>query len=338
MTHFWKILGFLMLLIGFWGVAGHGAEEKTLRVGLLENARLASLPSAEIEAILEATTTLAREQYGMDIAFHVVGRKPVATFFSTYETAMMNRFRLYEYIREISMESREDLFRSLILEYSGTPFPDLKAFAIRAEPDLDSMDLENKGTLLRKVAEIHLKKLMDLQAHSLPDGKALLEDNLYHQFMAWHALLQNQEDYEVILTNQILASVETFHPEIHGSLRGGVATGFVAPSPNPYGGAVLVSLFPIISDLEIFTRHRETAYGKREIREACSFMLMHELLHLLDFRKHHFDHQGCLMNPAPGFQYLEWAREIQHHGFCQKDHPDSPYLSSRFNAFKTESP
>ena len=314
---------FLILLMGLGFL---NAEPIQLRVGIVENPRFPSLEAREHQVILEETSRLAREQYDLEIFFVSLERESIQAFFENRKAAMKREFRPFRYIRRIAPDTQEELFRSLMLEYLGTPHSELFRFAIRAEERLASLDLSHKGVLLEKVAEIHLEKLLELSNYGYSDGEPLLEDNLYHQFMAWYFFLQMQEDYEVLLTNQLLASVETFHPEIHVSLRGGVATGFVSPSNNPTGGAVLVSLFPILSNLEFFNKQRKQAYDSGEIRDSVVFMLMHELLHLLDHRKHYFDHEGCLMNPAPGFQYHEWVQEIRESGFCLREHPKSDYL------------
>ncbi len=305
-----------------------------LRVGIIINERLPSIDEEQIKDILRHARKEANQVYSLNIEYTALTTHTMAGYFEPYREIVLNKHKIFQYALNIDGASIMDLQRALLIEYGQDSLESLLPFVRSALPELGDRNFTNKIDLMGALAELQVQKLSQLKAILLEDGQPLLGGDNLHQFMLWWFYLREQEDFDVIITNQLLASAETFHPEIHGAARGGVATGFAGPSYNRYGGAALVSLFPIISSLDFFESGRGGNYSSEEVVESASAILLHELLHLLRHEKHQWSHPHCIMNPTPGFRYREWAADIRKNGPCLEWHDPSPFLQRTFAQFR----
>ena len=130
----------------------------------------------------------------------------------------------------------------------------------------------------------------------------------YHQWALWSFLGYGALPYEIVLTNQLVASAEYSGTSIHSALRGGVSVGATFPSAGAEVGSY-VFLSTLVFDDVLAGVRREGRYGEQAPRLAGAY-LAHELGHQLLHLGHPFANPYCVMTPARVFQFRAWFDSI----------------------------
>lgn len=321
---------FLMLLCcaGLWPACSlldsfksSEPEVRLLQSIYVQNPRLKGIPLAEYRRMLGIMEDAFLREWDIHIQFLDRGRMPIDAYFNTYfeptagDTPYKESF--YDVEKNDPMElaaAFKDVWREMTLDdlirsihgYTGCgPLEQSKT----------------KEELAEGVARCHVSKYKELRAITLEDGQPLLTGAPYEQFLNWEWMSRNQKDYDIVVTNQLIASIETYSPAIHSSLRGGVSTGVTYKSRTQYDGMVVMSTFPLLSDLRYFYRERRFAGETPEARDIAGWYQTHELGHLLLQYDHPIGHPGCSMNFAIGFDYRTWYDDVMKNGpTCKREH------------------
>ena len=307
-------------------------EKLTVRTTWMTNPRLKNITPEQYEAILERSRALALDWLDLDLEFTENETISVHDFFARYldvltKDANFAKHRLSwdEQAKEGSVDA---LTKAFLSDFKKETDEEVRAM-VENQAEAKRIDLsQDKAGIFRQVAELHIDKLQKIAEIKLEDGEPLLRGDGFNEYMAWTCILRAQNDYDLILSNQLLGSVESLDPSVHSSMRGGVTSGFAEKGPTEFGGSVLIGMFPFISEHERFVKERGENYDPDTEVETIAFMVVHELGHLLQGWGHHYDHPGCVMRPAPGLRYKEWTEEIKANGPCKKEHP--PKLADYF--------
>ena len=114
--------------------------------------------------------------------------------------------------------------------------------------------------------------------------------------------------YDVVLTNQLVASAEKYGMDVHSSIRGGLTAGTTTYSKKAqFNSYAYIMVYPMLNDTDLLTtlRHDKT-YTEEQIVNYSAALLTHELGHLLLHLGHPFGNKYCIMSPTVMLNYRDW--------------------------------
>ena len=144
------------------------------------------------------------------------------------------------------------------------------------------------------------------------DGQAIINGDSFNEWVWWDMLGYGNLAADVIITNQLVASVETYGMDAHSSLRGGITNGTTSYSQHShYKSYAFVSTFPMLNNNSQLTmlRHQQSL-SNDEITSYLALIITHELGHLLFHYGHPYGKKACIMSPMPLINYKQWQRDI----------------------------
>ena len=296
----------------------------TLSVAVVSNPDLPPISEARVEKILEAAAHEASTTFGTRVVFKSPSRLDIRQFFLRFDTQFADgasRDWIYDFKRGKGDKNRlatalEGTFRD-----SGSKLDDLHRFA---EPHLlvnaKTRDLHG---FAEAVASTHITRLERLRDYRTASGQRLIREEPYNEYVYWDAAGHRELGYDVVITNQLLASAEYKHPDLHSSLRGGISNGLTSECVDcSYGLYSLLSTFAIWSDDPITQELRGgRALAEQDAVRAAALVLVHELGHQLFHYGHPFGQTRCVMNPTALLRFQEWLRGIDPKGCTFGTHP-----------------
>jgi hypothetical protein len=105
----------------------------------------------------------------------------------------------------------------------GTKLEDALAFAAPYLPaDAHPKDLQEFSGLL---ASVMLERLEQWRHINAADGAPVLDYSPYNEWVYWDTLGYDNLPYDLVITNQFIASAEYYGVDIHSAIRGGVTVG-----------------------------------------------------------------------------------------------------------------
>jgi hypothetical protein len=208
------------------------------------------------------------------------------------------------------------LFRSIRasvergIEVSGSPLEEQYAYAAPyllhrpTEITLDAFAVALADTLLGRIA-VWRRVLA-------ADGAPVIDESPHNEWVMWDGLGYGDLPFDVVLTNQLVASVEYGGPDVHTSIRGGITAGTTSFSrTSPYRAFVWLSTFVFGNDFEPLLELRDgDLYDRREAAILAGAYLAHELGHQLLHLGHPFGARGCVMTPARLLDFREWYAQL----------------------------
>lgn len=280
-----------------------------LKVVYLHNPRFIRMTDEQLQATLVLATDLVRQHFGLEVELDWRGERTLASVFEQIpqpvkayrERFIVNPVNISSSVRKALVADLESTLRSY-----ATPLEELEAFA---EPYL--VESASKGytgladalitTLLRRQNYWRKVKALD----GLP---VIREGEHYHEWVWWDSLGYAELDFDLALTNQLVASVESYGQDIHSSLRGGITLGTTTNSKSGrYGSFAWVSTFPVLNDHRpIMLLRDEQSFSEAQQIRYVAAVLTHEIGHLLLHLSHPWENKACVMTPTPILDYAGW--------------------------------
>lgn len=188
---------------------------------------------------------------------------------------------------------------------NGGNFNEIKNFAkpyINFKSDFPDMDEFAESLVEEQLIKIDKWKKEKTGKSFIIDGKP------YNEYTYWIMLGGTDLPYELILTNQIIASVEYFGNEVHSAIRGGLSNGFTAPNIKSKTGLMsIVSLFPFMAkDLTTLSLRDGPFVNQKELNIAIAALIIHELGHQIFHFGHPFGNSACIMTPPVLLKFKTW--------------------------------
>lgn len=281
-----------------------------LRPVYAHNPRFPRPASSLLAVVLSETVRLVREHLGLALAFEPLAELRIDDLFAGLGRAQRDRLAatLYDFKRGGGDRSRlvEGTRRSL--ERSGSPLAGMLAYA--RDHLVQPVRAETYEALAEAVVETQLARIGRWRDLAGTDGRPLLDGSPYNEYNAWLlAAAFGDWPFEVVVTNQLIASVEYDNSHLHGSLRGGVSNGLCTQTlQSRYGLVSVLSLFPFTSNDAgtLSLRGGVRAEGAEPATWAAA-LLAHEIGHQLLHLNHPFDRPACVMNPPPALRFREWV-------------------------------
>lgn len=282
-----------------------------IRVAHVTNKRLAKMSPEQLRILLDAASRTAKQNFGVDIVFTDSGETSVEQLFALIPPRIRQLSARDIYDFKAGTGDKRQLAEGIFntLTQRGTKLEDALAFAAPYLPPAHPKDLREFSALL---ADVMLERLDDWRKVGALDGAPVLDASPFNEWVYWDAAGYGNLQYELVITNQLIASAEYGDVDVHSALRGGVSVGTTTYSrESKFGAYIFWSTFPF-QDNSALTRELRGGeqYSDTEAAELSGIYLAHEIGHLLFHFGHPFGQKACIMNPVSMLRFREWSQQI----------------------------
>lgn len=283
-----------------------------LKVAYVVNPSLPSMRADQIVAVLAAARHGAKENFGVEVEFTEPQGQSIGGLFDRTAPADRRRWDSLSYDFKTGTGDRARLVRgyAAALRSDESGLDDLIAYA---QPYLLApMPERSYEGLAEAVTATLLARLNGLKTQKLPDGSALIDGSPHNEVLYWAFIGRLSFPYDVVITNQLIASAEYIGSSIHTAIRGGITNGITTENPSsPRGTTAIVSVYPLIGE-DVLTRslRGEESYSETEAARLAGLLLVHEIGHQLFDLGHPYGKTACVMNPPELLRFREWAARL----------------------------
>ena len=282
-----------------------------LRVAHVINPRLPRMSEAQIALMLEAMAKATYEHFGISVRFAQPAQIPIAQAFAGIPTkfAELAKRDQYNFQSWFALKSRLASAYARGLAQAGEPLEDMALFAQKNDIKLDARNFETFG---KDAALFQLDRMNQWLKLKAEDGKSVINEQPFHEYTMWNHLGHGHMPYELVITNQIIASIEYIQPTIHTVIRGGYTNGITSYNPQSRFRSFSVwSTFAFTSnDADWLSKREGESYSTDEAARLAGLAAVHELGHQLLHLIHPFGQKGCIMDPVPMFAYRAWSTRL----------------------------
>jgi hypothetical protein len=283
-----------------------------IRVLSANNPRLAQMSPQQMRILLASAQKTVQENFGVTVEFTQIDEMGIERVFALIPPRVLAERKQSIYDFKSAIGDKRKLAASIhdTLASRGTKLEQGFAYAKPYLPETaQPKDLMAFSELLSSVM---LERLNNWRSVNAADGAPVLDAAPYNEWIYWDTLGYAKLPYELVITNQLLASAEYVDVDIHSAIRGGVSVGTTTYSRNsPFGAYVFWSTFPFLDNSENTVRMRggET-YSAEEAAQLSGSYLAHEIGHLLFQFGHPFGQKSCAMNPVSMLRFRAWSQQI----------------------------
>lgn len=202
---------------------------------------------------------------------------------------------------------------SMIIGHGGRDPDGIEGIASYARPHLSRLpDGDGLHSLAVAVADTFLTRLREWRKMDAPDGRTIIDNTPHHQWLYWAALGYTEFPWDVVITNQMIASAEYIWPELHSSLRGGLTIGTTNASRTAQFQAFSwVSTFPFgDAPPSLIDLRQGEIYTAEESARLAGLFLAHEIGHLLFHFGHPTENPACIMSPIADLRFRRWREKL----------------------------
>ncbi len=287
-----------------------------LRVLYLEDPRLPMLNAAQRKELLGKVEQLLQRWYGYRASLREVGHLNLAEYFTTHAGV----FRKHPEIVKMALNPDRAIDRGrlrAVIKKALAPHP----LAI-IEGQLHAGKLESHEQAATLAYDVFLQRLRELRSIPLPDGSTLADPMRpeLNSYMHWCALTHEMTEADLVFTNSMIVGAD-MEMGLTIISRGGVTAGNANANPhNAFQSAVVVTMFPFLSDAPFWLRERGPI-PEAERLDVIATLTMHELGHMLLRTDHPVGHpSSCVYAPAVRLRYYDWHVDIRKNGLCPLPH------------------
>ena len=286
-----------------------------MRVAHIVNPRLPRLSRARLYVLLASMARTTREHFGVDLRFEQpIVEIPIERAFAAIppERVRAAREAIYDFKSGRGDRARLEREFGKGIRESGERLAGMLAYARPHTGPLKEQSFESLG---RALARLELERIQGWKAVRALDGGPAIDATPYNEFPMWLQLGHTALPFEILITNQVIASVEYTFPAVHAAIRGGYSNGITIYSKaSRFGTASIWSTFGFTTADPWVTKMREgEAYEGHEAAVLAGIAAAHEIGHQLFHFSHPFGAQACLMNPVEMFAYRAWASKLSAH-------------------------
>lgn len=281
-----------------------------LRVVHATNPRLPRFSPDHLRIVLASAQLTMWKHFGIYVEFTDVEETGVDKLFALMPPAIRQARAESIYDFKSGTGDRRKLAEGIneTLTQRKTRLQDAMLFAA---PYLSGAQPKDLMALSDSLASVMLERLDQWKLVKATDGAPVLDASPYNEWVYWDTLGYGKLQYDVVLTNQFIASAEYYGVDIHSAIRGGVTVGTTAYSRNsPYASYIFFSTFPFTDNSENTRQLRDGDYSEELAAELAGAYLAHEIGHLLFQLGHPFGQKTCVMNPASMLRFREWFNQI----------------------------
>ena len=281
-------------------------ETVTLKVAYVVNPALPSMSAEQLQAVLAAARRGVKENFGVDVEFTAPDEQSLKSLFDRATPGQRSDWNGLSYDFKNGNGDLKRLARGYAAAFRSdeNSLDDQIAFAqpyllapVRERTYQGFADAVT-ATLVARLERIKSQKLVDAS----PSNEVLY----------WVFIGKLSFPYDVVITNQLIASAEYVGSSVHTAIRGGITNGITTGNPSsPRGVTAIVSTYPVIGEdaLTRSLRGGET-YSEADSARYAGLLLVHEIGHQLFDLGHAYGKKACVMNPPEMLRFREWAERL----------------------------
>lgn len=289
-----------------------------LRVAYVRNPRLPEMSEQQLQTVLRAAARSAEAHFRRAVQFSPVTTFTIAEVFGRVSPGLARKLDADVYDFKTGGGDLPRLRKSFEEDIRGWGDP-LEALIRYTRPHLlVPLRARSFPALSDALLDTQLARLDAFRRERLADGRPLIDDAPYNEYVYWDAVDALEMPFEVILTNQLMASVEYRGASAHSAIRGGITNGVTSLNrASRFGTTSIVSTYPFIAD-DAATRalRGNASYAPADAARYAGLLLTHELGHQLFHVGHPYGRRACIMSPTPLLHFRQWAA-----GLAAKDCP-----------------
>ena len=280
-----------------------------LRVAYVDNPRFGTLEHGEVAYVLQVARDATLAHFGREVRFEPLQTAGIERFFEGLSADARGRAKSEIYPYADAEGDLEQLRERFVADLKRDP-DDLSAMIDYASPYLlEPVRSRTYESFADALIATQLARLRRLAAERAPDGRPFLDGSAYSEFSTWDMLHYVEARYEVIVTNQLIASMEYYANQVHSAIRGGISNGITTPNlSSRLQATAIVSVQPMLGAGPTLHDLRGGAeYARRDALRYAGLLLAHEIGHLLFHLGHPYGRSACIMSPPPLLHFREWA-------------------------------
>lgn len=279
-----------------------------LRVVHVVNPRLPRMNDGQILILLNAVKETCRQHFGVELTFAPLQEISVAGFFALIPEKRRQQALLHAYDFKNGTGDPQQLAADFgrKLREEGESLPAMLRYA---KPYLGDLPKPSYETLGAALAKLQLERIKRWQTVPALDNGPAIDNSPYNEYTMWDVAGYGDLPFELVITNQIIASVENIDPSVHTAIRGGYNNGLTTYSRSSRFRTYSVwSTFAFTTDYPWVKEMRNgETLNAAEAARLAGIGAAHELGHQLFHFLHPYDNSACVMNPVPMFSYRAWA-------------------------------
>ncbi|CCQ75249.1 hypothetical protein [Magnetospira sp. QH-2] len=289
------------------------------RVIYIENPRFPKVSDQDLRRILASASALVRDHFGITV--EQPQDIPVWQIDPVFLDLQANKPEIFDDLIGDFRNDRVDwtVVRENLVKQIKKQKDPLSAQIDFVRPHLvNPLTADNLDTFADAVIETFRTRLAHWTTATLADGYPVIgkvagrPDLPLNEYGFWTLMAKRGIPAEIVLTNQLVASVEYMPIPIHTSIRGGITGGSAEYNPkSSLGTTVWVSLFPYLSDNpQIKTLRNGDGYDHDNALAYAGAMLAHEMGHQLLQLGHPWSNDACVMRPAEALDFAPWVAKF----------------------------
>lgn len=286
----------------------------TLRVANVVNPRFKQLSENQLQRILKRSQQLIKQNFNVAINFSETKTVEIDDFFKYLKQGVISQ-RKNEIVdlRLIDEDDREAMQVSIFKTLSN--YSENKKNVIDyAQPYLLHPEIKQTDFIGLSYALVDtlISRLNYWTKQKADDGDSVLDSKGYNEWVWWDSVGYGDLPYEVVITNQLVASAEYYGMDVHSSIRGGLTAGTTTYSRNALLSTyVYIMVYPMLNDTDLLsTLRQDKTYSDEQIVDYAAALLTHELGHMLLHLGHPFGDKTCIMSPTTLLNYRDWYNNL----------------------------
>lgn len=295
------------------------------RIVYIENPRFPSLSQSELMAVLGYATDFVKNNF--DITIITPQAIKVLDIDTVFADLVAKTPKNFDQLIGDFKNNKVDwpTITEMLIEQINQQETSLADQIAFAQPYLTpQVTLHNLNRFAKAITDTFKARLKIWTTARLQDGYPMIghvpgrPDLPLNEYGFWALMAKEGFPAEIILTNQLVVSVEYIPIPVHTSIRGGITGGSTEYNPaSTLGSSVWASLAPfLIKNAELDKLRDNQPTTKAGALQAAGAMLAHELGHQLLHLNHPWKNPACLMRPAEVLKFSSWLK-----GFNAKNCP-----------------
>ena len=287
-------------------------ETVMLKVAYVVNPGFPSMRNEQIRAVLAAAKRGVKENFGVDVEFLEPEEQSLKALFDRYTSNDRSEWNDFIYDFKSGKGNRAELTRGYAANFRAGE-DSLDEMIAYAEPFLLAPVRERSYRgFAEAVTATLVTRLDQIKSQKLPDGSSLIDLSPNNEVVFWAFIGRLSFPYDVVITNQLIASAEYVGSSVHTAIRGGITNGMTTRNPSSrYGTTAIVSTYPFIGEDRVTRDLRgEESYSEADSAMFAGLLLVHEIGHQLFHLGHPYGKKSCVMNPPELLHFREWAEQL----------------------------
>jgi len=281
-------------------------ETVILKVAYVVNPAFPRMKPEQLQAVLAAAQRGVKQSFGVDVEFTQLEEQSLQSLFNRATPGQRSDWDGLSYDFKNGKGDRARLARGYAAAFRSD------------ENSLDDQIAYAGPYLLAPIRERTYQGFADAVTATLVarldelKAQELLDRSPNNEVLYWAFIGKLSFPYDVVITNQLIASAEYVGSSVHTAIRGGITNGITTGNPySPRGVTAIVSTYPVIGEDGVTKALRsDESYSEADAARYAGLLLVHEIGHQLFNLGHAYGNKACVMNPPEMLRFREWAERL----------------------------